>query len=152
MNPCILGTFLPMTKPYISLQEASRLTPYDANYLGLLVRKNRLPAIKRDGKWYTTKESILQYLDQVNQKSPGYETYSNSMKKSLGTGLTLVSSIFVSLMIIIAIIIFIFAESASSEKDTFKIIQNENTVYSKVKFFGSAPRSPLATVASTHKK
>lgn len=115
-----------MNQPYISLQEASKLTPYDANYLGLLIRKKRLFATKKDGKWYTTKESVLQYLNQVSQRSPASNTNGGYSQKSLsGAEITLVSSVFIPLTIIVAIIVFIFTEGVSAKKGTFKISQNE---------------------------
>ncbi len=113
-----------MTDQYISLQEASKLTPYDANYLGLLVRKNRLPAIKQGGKWYTTKESILQYLDQVYQKSPSFGVSHAYPQTSLRADFTLVGTVFIPLMIIVAVAVFIFSEGVAAEKNTFKISQN----------------------------
>lgn len=56
-------------KTYITLKEAEKLTPYDSNYLGLLVRKKRLKAVKRDGKWMVTKEDVLEYLERVADKT-----------------------------------------------------------------------------------
>ncbi|HET8575307.1 MAG TPA: helix-turn-helix domain-containing protein [Candidatus Paceibacterota bacterium] len=51
-----------MSAKYITLQEASSGTPYDANYLGLLVRKRKLPAKKVKGRWMTTEEDVRAYL------------------------------------------------------------------------------------------
>ncbi len=56
-------------KTYITLKEAEKLTPYDSNYLGLLVRKKRLRAIKKDGKWMVTREDVLEYLERVSDKA-----------------------------------------------------------------------------------
>lgn len=53
----------------ISLEEASKMTPYSANYLGLLVRKNRLEGVKKEGKWYITKEVLEGYLKKVAESS-----------------------------------------------------------------------------------
>jgi hypothetical protein len=47
---------------YISLQKASESVPFDSNYLGLLIRNGRLFGVKKHGKWYTTKESLDEYM------------------------------------------------------------------------------------------
>lgn len=47
---------------YISLQEASKSTPFDPNYLGLLIRKGWLFGVKKNGRWYTTKHDVSQYM------------------------------------------------------------------------------------------
>lgn len=53
----------------LSLSEASKMTPYSADYLSLLVRKNKLAGEKKEGKWYTTKKALDEYLLQVAQAS-----------------------------------------------------------------------------------
>lgn len=59
----------------ISLNEASKPTPYSADYLGLLIRKGRLQGEKIGGKWFTTKEAIEAYMKQAAQAS--YEHQEN---------------------------------------------------------------------------
>lgn len=56
-------------KKLISLNEASKSTPYSSDYLGLLVRKGRLEGEKIGGKWYTTKEAVQAYIQQAAQAS-----------------------------------------------------------------------------------
>ncbi len=152
-----------MPYQYISLQEASKLTPYDANYLGLLIRKNRLSAIKKSGKWYTTKELVLQYLDEVAQKAPDYSLNHNNTQGSLSANFTLVSSIFIPLMIIVAVVVFIFSEGVSAEKNVFKISQNESDTETETSSTWKprfqvddvsvrVPQTHLAVGAPTHKK
>ena len=53
----------------ISLKEASKMTPYSSEYLGLLVRKGRIGGCKRGGKWFTTKRDIENYLKKVAESS-----------------------------------------------------------------------------------
>ena len=53
----------------ISLEEASKMSTYSANYLGLLVRKNRLEGVKKEGRWHTTKEALDGYLKKVAEAS-----------------------------------------------------------------------------------
>ncbi|MFA5926335.1 MAG: hypothetical protein WC831_05445 [Parcubacteria group bacterium] len=52
-------------KNLITLQEASKNSPYSADYLSLLVRKGKLEGFKKDGKWFTTKETVEKYTDRV---------------------------------------------------------------------------------------
>ncbi len=52
-------------KKLITLQEASKDSPYSADYLSLLVRKGKLEGFKKDGKWWTTKEVVEKYTDRV---------------------------------------------------------------------------------------
>jgi hypothetical protein len=49
----------------LSLSEASKMSPYSADYLSLLVRKNKLAGVKKDGKWYTSKAALDDYLQKV---------------------------------------------------------------------------------------
>jgi hypothetical protein len=46
----------------ISLNSAAELTPYSADYLNLLVRREKLPAQKIGRNWYTSQEAIRWYL------------------------------------------------------------------------------------------
>ncbi len=49
----------------ISLQEASKLSPYSVDYLRLIIRKRKLEGIKKDGKWFTTRKAIESYVTGV---------------------------------------------------------------------------------------
>ena len=53
----------------ISLREASKMTPYSQDYLGLLVRKGRLYGEKIGGKIYTTEEAMKSYLKKTAEAS-----------------------------------------------------------------------------------
>lgn len=55
----------PNDKNMMTLQEASKGSPYSADYLSLLVRKGKLEGFKKDGKWFTTKEAVEKYTDRV---------------------------------------------------------------------------------------
>ncbi|OGI27044.1 MAG: hypothetical protein A2359_01720 [Candidatus Moranbacteria bacterium RIFOXYB1_FULL_43_19] len=57
----------------ISLQEASNMTPYSADYLGLLIRKGRLEGFKEKGKWYTTREAVERYMRKVAEASYAHQ-------------------------------------------------------------------------------
>jgi hypothetical protein len=59
----------------ISLKDASKATPYSADYLSLLVRKGRLEGYKREGKWYTTENAVMSYLQKTAESS--YEHQQN---------------------------------------------------------------------------
>jgi len=47
---------------YISLKEATRYCDYSLEYLSLLARQGKLPAVKFNRNWMTTKEAIESYL------------------------------------------------------------------------------------------
>ena len=51
----------------ISLSKAAKLTPYSQEYLSLLARKGRLPALKRGRAWVTTRKYIEEYLESVKE-------------------------------------------------------------------------------------
>ena len=53
----------------ISLKEASKLTPFSSDYLGLLVRKGKLGGEKVGGKWMTSKRAIEVYLQKTAESS-----------------------------------------------------------------------------------
>jgi hypothetical protein len=53
----------------ISLNEASRMSPYTANYLGLLIRKGKLKGYKNGLKWCTTETDLKDYLSRVAEAS-----------------------------------------------------------------------------------
>jgi len=95
-----------MESKYITLKEASEYTPYDANYLGLLVRKKRLFAVKDGGRWYTTKSAINSYLSGVAEKAARQYDYSGSSKK-IDTNPRLLAGVFA--VLIIAFFVFMFA-------------------------------------------
>lgn len=57
----------------ISLKEASQMTPYSDEYLGLLIRKGRLEGFKEKGKWYTTREAVQRYLRKVAEASYAHQ-------------------------------------------------------------------------------
>jgi hypothetical protein len=47
---------------YISLQEASKISPYSQEYLSLLARKRKLKCKKFGRTWYTTPENLQEYI------------------------------------------------------------------------------------------
>jgi len=59
----------------ISLKEASKMTPYSAEYLGLLIRKEKLEGYKINGKWFTTESDMKKYLQRAAEHS--YEHQQN---------------------------------------------------------------------------
>jgi hypothetical protein len=52
----------------ISIFEASKFTPYSAEYLSLLARKGRLKAIKISRDWLTTRQAVLLYVKDQQKK------------------------------------------------------------------------------------
>ena len=53
---------------YISLKEATQYCNYSLEYLSLLARQGKLPAVKFQRNWMTTREAIEDYKD--NRKNP----------------------------------------------------------------------------------
>src|SRR3989344_6017263 len=47
---------------WLSMSEASRYTPYSAEYLSLLARKKKLTSKKVGNTWYTTKSVLDDYM------------------------------------------------------------------------------------------
>lgn len=52
----------------ISMSEAAEATPYSAEYLSLLSRKGRIPAIKIARDWLTTRQAVLLYVREQKNK------------------------------------------------------------------------------------
>lgn len=52
----------------ISLSLAAEATPYSAEYLSLLSRKGRIPAIKISRDWLTTRQAVLSYVKEQKRK------------------------------------------------------------------------------------
>ena len=70
-----------LKKIYISLIEASKLSPYSQEYLSLRARQGKLRAVKVGRNWMTTKEWLNDYVSQVKRfkqekivRSPKIET------------------------------------------------------------------------------
>lgn len=53
----------------LTLKEASKMTPYSSDYLGLLVRKGRIGGYKKDGKWFTTEKDVESYMKRTAESS-----------------------------------------------------------------------------------
>ena len=54
---------------WLTMSEASRLTPYSSEYLGLLARKGKLPAKKIGKVWFTTKSFLDDYMKRQMLKA-----------------------------------------------------------------------------------
>lgn len=52
----------------ISLTDAAKLTPYSSDYLSLLARKQRIPAVKISRDWLTTREAVVSYVSEQQKK------------------------------------------------------------------------------------
>lgn len=55
-------------KDLMSIADASVNTPYSQEYLSLLARKGRIPAIKIARDWLTTRSAVLSYTKQQHIK------------------------------------------------------------------------------------
>ncbi|MDR1617580.1 MAG: Fic family protein [Treponema sp.] len=52
---------------YISLREASKICEYDIEYLSYLARTGRLKAIKLRRNWLTTREALMDYIENIKR-------------------------------------------------------------------------------------
>jgi hypothetical protein len=52
---------------YISLQEASKICEYGIGYLSYLARTGRLKAVKIKRNWLTTKEALMDYIENTKR-------------------------------------------------------------------------------------
>jgi hypothetical protein len=53
---------------FISITQASKLTPYSAGYLSLLARRKKLHAFKINRDWLTTPRAVLTYVKKQKIK------------------------------------------------------------------------------------
>lgn len=49
---------------FITLAEASKISPYSQDYLNILARRGSIPAFKLKRNWVVTKESLMKYIDK----------------------------------------------------------------------------------------
>jgi excisionase family DNA binding protein len=52
---------------WITAKEAAELTGYDAAHIRRLIGGGRLPAVKRGGAWFLSKEKVLAYAEEMQQ-------------------------------------------------------------------------------------
>ncbi len=57
-----------MSGELISITEAASHTPYSSEYLSLRARTGHLKAMKIARNWLTTREAVLSYWDDQNEK------------------------------------------------------------------------------------
>lgn len=50
------------------MAKVAKLTPYSAEYLSLLSRKGRIPAIKINRDWLTSRQAVLSYVAEQKKK------------------------------------------------------------------------------------
>jgi len=55
------------TPEYQPLRELAEASEYPLEYLSWLARQGRLDAVKRNGRWYSTREAIAQYKAQAEE-------------------------------------------------------------------------------------
>ncbi len=67
----------------LSIVEAAKLTPYSADYLSLLARQGRLPAIKIARNWLTTRKAIFSYLQEQQVNHQRITTELRQMQKGV---------------------------------------------------------------------
>jgi hypothetical protein len=88
----------------ITLKEASKLTPYSAEYLGLLIRKEKLEGYKKNGMWFTTETAVKKYLQRAAEYS--YEHQQNINVKIPAAELKQTKTTIRWVAVLLAVIIF----------------------------------------------
>jgi hypothetical protein len=58
----------PAYDPYVPLTVLAAQSGYSVNYLGSLIRRGHVPAIKRGGRWYMTPAAIDRYTEEVQSR------------------------------------------------------------------------------------
>jgi hypothetical protein len=58
----------------LTLQEASKVSPYRTDYLSLLMRKGKIEGFKKDGKCYITEKSLKKYLNRIAEANYSRQT------------------------------------------------------------------------------
>lgn len=67
MSPAQQQLFL-ASGQLLAISKAAKLTPYSAEYLGLLARKGKLTAVKISRDWLTTEAVVLAYVKKQKAK------------------------------------------------------------------------------------
>lgn len=122
----------------IDLKEASKLTPYSAEYLGLLIRKEKLDGYKKNGKWFTTESEVKKYLQRAAEYS--YEHQQNINVKIPAAEIKQAKSRFRWIMILAVVILFFvlfiwkMADDRKNEnvRNKYRIAEDKNgniTIY-----------------------
>ena len=53
----------------LSFVEASEVSGYSQDYLGLRARQGALDAFRRGGRWYITEKALMDYIDSVKKRN-----------------------------------------------------------------------------------
>jgi len=139
-----------MEKKLITLGEASGLTPFDANYLGLLIRKKRLFGIKQKGKWYTTREAVKEYMSQNARREKVTEVYKRRISNTM-----LLSTVVAILLFVGVFSGFIFAEKpaiTSVVKDDAYLVSSLEASAEDNNAFIVSENNQISRTASTSSK
>jgi fido (protein-threonine AMPylation protein) len=84
LEACERGVATPDADEY-PLNELARAFGYTTDYLGLLIRKGRLAAIKRNGRWYSTRAAMERYQREVAQGAVSYGRPRARKRRANGT-------------------------------------------------------------------
>jgi len=111
----------------ISISTAAKGAPYSAEYLSLLARKGRLPAVKISRDWLTTPKAVSWYVQKQEKKHRGLiERFDliKSQKGFAGTGILIVSA-----LLIFSVAVFLFAvrsaESNYAKKSSITLFPSQ---------------------------
>lgn len=124
----------------ISLKEASQTTPYSSDYLGLLVRKGKLEAYKKDGRWFTTARNVERYLKKTAESSYEHQQTLNVRIPEIEIKKAVVNFKWAIFLIIFMVLSAVIVWMAMGREDNFSlagdhriIIDSDNnlTIYLK---------------------
>ena len=72
---------LAVPEKLIPISQAAKSTPYSAEYLSLLARKQRIAAVKLSRDWFTTRQVVLLY---VNEQKKKHQLLFNRFERNVG--------------------------------------------------------------------
>lgn len=68
LNSAAPADSIPPRQAYITLKDATQYCPYSLEYLSLLARTGKLPAVKFDRNWMTTRDAVETWTAAQSRK------------------------------------------------------------------------------------
>ena len=116
--PLFINTKMENLKKVISLNKAAQISGYSQDYLGFLIRSGELKGEKMGRSWFTTKESIDNYLFKKKIKQNKFAFREFLSKKRL-------QNIFLFSIVFVFMILFIVSKT---EKKNLSISDGTHSV------------------------
>lgn len=120
---------------YISLKQAAELSGYSSDYVGQLIREGKIPGkqIFTNVAWVTTEAAVRKYIANKGRTTPAKYGAFHIMKEryssidgllQLSRIVLLAVTVLVSILTLIALVMFVLAFDASLERNSM-----ETTMY-----------------------